>query len=195
MLAAAAARVVELGEPDSPAGAELLGHQPVHGGRRHRRRGVLQLGQCFAVGRGVLVGDGGLVDAQRLAEFHRPALERAEHLEQLLGRAALQFGRDLVAVPAHQPLPEAQRGPPGGGQGQACQARRSAQGAPRDVCHRTIVTKARPGRRAPATAAPDLRDARDSARGAAGRGIHNRDAIPGSADAGQGRRPATPGCR
>ena len=147
MLAAAAAVSSNSVNRELPAGAELLGHQPVHGGRRHRRRGVLQLGQRLAVGRRVLVRDRGLVDAQRLAELHRAALERAEHLEELLGGAALQFGGDLVAVPADQPLPEAEGGPPGGGQGQACQARRSAQGAPRDVCHLTIVTKAVAGRR------------------------------------------------
>ena len=91
--------VVEVAEPAAPPGAELLGHHPVHGRGRHRRRRVLQLGQRLAVRRRVLVRDRGLVDAQRLAELHRAALERAEHLEELLGRAALHRGRDLVAVP------------------------------------------------------------------------------------------------
>ena len=88
-----------------------------------------------------------IVGAAELGEHGEAALllERAEHLEDLLGGTALEFGRDLVAVPSHQPLTEAQGGPPGGGQGQACQARRSAQGATRDVCHRTIVSKAWPG--------------------------------------------------
>ena len=108
-------------------------------------------------------GIAGLVDAQRLAELHRAALERAEHLEDLFGRAALHLGGDLFPVPADQTLPQTQRGAAGGRQRQAGQPRRSAQGTTRNVGHLAIVYEfgARRsqlprwvGRRAPDSAVP-----------------------------------------
>ena len=110
--------VVELLEPLPPGAAELLGEHRVHGAHRHRRRRLLQLGQRLAVGRGDLLGHRRLEDRQRLAELHRPALELPEHREQLLGGALLQLGGDGVGGPAGEPLAQAQRGAPGGPQGQ-----------------------------------------------------------------------------
>jgi hypothetical protein len=102
------------------AAAAVSSNSLMHGGGRHRRRGVLQFGQRLPVRGRVFVGDRGLVDAQGLAELHRAALERAEHLEDLFRGAALQFVRYLVPIPANQALPESEGGPSGGGNGQAC---------------------------------------------------------------------------
>ena len=78
----------------------------------HRRRGGLQLDQRLAERRGVLVRDGRLEHAQRLAELHRPALELAEHGEQLLralGHAAARRSRRRCRRPAGVPSPAAAR--------------------------------------------------------------------------------------
>ena len=154
MLRGGGGLVVEFAEVRPPPGAELLGQHPVHGGRGHRRRGVLQFAQRLAVGRRVLVGDGRLVDAERLAELHRTALERAQHLEDLLGGAALHRGGDLLPIAAYQSLAEAEGRSAGGGQWQAGQARRPGDGASGDVGHLTIVTQADAGPTAFARAGP-----------------------------------------
>ena len=88
-------RVVEGQEPVAPAAAELLVEHPVHRRDRHRRRGFLQPGQRLAVRGGDVFGQRRLEHRQRLAELHRAALELAEHGEQLLGGARLQFGGHL----------------------------------------------------------------------------------------------------
>ena len=106
--------VVELLEPLAPGATELLGEHRVHGAHRHRRRLLLELDQCLAVGGRHLLGHGGLEDRQGLAELHRPALELAQHREQLLGGALLQLGGHGVGGAAGQPLAEAERGAPGG---------------------------------------------------------------------------------
>src|SRR4029453_16116639 len=73
--------VVETQKLLPPAWAHLLGQHPMHHRRRHRRGGVLQLGECGAVGRDEILGKGRLEYGHCLAELHRPALELAEHLE------------------------------------------------------------------------------------------------------------------
>ena len=101
----------------------------------HRRCGGLQLDQRLAERRGVLVRDGRLEHAQRLAELHGPALELAEHREQLLGALGHQLGGDLVAVATGQPASPAGRGPSGHAERQAGQLGRARRGAPGDVGH------------------------------------------------------------
>ena len=61
----------------------------VHGGRRHRGSGVLELGQLVAVGRRELLGQRRLHDRERLPHLHGAALELAQRLEELLGGALL----------------------------------------------------------------------------------------------------------
>ena len=55
-------------------------------------------------GRGDVLGQGGLEDAHRLADLHRPALELPEHAEHLLGGARLQLGGDGLGRGAADPL-------------------------------------------------------------------------------------------
>ena len=114
---------VELDEVVLPVRAELAGEDLADGDRGHRRRGVLQLGQLLAVGRGQLVGQRGLEDRHRLAELHRPALELAQGAEELLGGALLDLGEHGLGRGATHPLaespggaagvPQRQRGQPG----------------------------------------------------------------------------------
>ena len=89
--------VVELAKALGPGLAELLVEYAVHDRDVHRRGRFLQAGQRCSIGRGRFLGQGRLEDRQGLAELHRPALELAQHLEQLFGRAALQLGGDLFA--------------------------------------------------------------------------------------------------
>ncbi len=63
-------------------------------------------------------GKEGLEQAQGLAELHRPALEVAEDLEQLLGRTLLQLLTHLLGRCATEPAAQAQGGPTGEAQGQ-----------------------------------------------------------------------------
>jgi hypothetical protein len=105
--------------------AELLGEHRVHGAHRHRRRRLLQLDQGLAVRAGDLLGHGGLEDGQLLAELHRPALELAEHGEQLFGGLLLQLGVDLLGRPAGQLLADAEGGAPCSAQRQGSQPCRS----------------------------------------------------------------------
>jgi hypothetical protein len=77
-----------------PVVPEVGGEHPVHRGGRQRRRGLLQPGQRRPVGAGQLGRQRRLEDRQRLAELHRPALELAEHPEDLVGGALLDLLRD-----------------------------------------------------------------------------------------------------
>src|SRR5205807_179056 len=68
--------------------------------------------QGFAIRLRHVVRHRRLEDAQRLPELHRPALERAEHLEQLLGGLRRKRRADLLRALAGQPLaPPADRSP------------------------------------------------------------------------------------
>ena len=72
-------------------------------------RGLLQLGQGGAVGRGQLLGQGRLEHRQGLAELHRAALEVAQDAEDLLGGALLQLGVDHASAlrpPMRLPRPD-----------------------------------------------------------------------------------------
>ena len=97
-------RVVEIGEPIAPAAPELFGQHAVHAGRLHRRRSVLQLRQRLTVRRGHVLRQRGFENRQRLAELHRAALELPEYGEQLLSRALLKVGVDLLGRTPAEPL-------------------------------------------------------------------------------------------
>ena len=85
------------------AGPSSSAQHLVHGRGRHRRRGVLQLGQRRAVRAGQLLGQRRLEDRHGLAELHGPALELAEHLEELLGGAGLDLGGDQLGRAGRRP--------------------------------------------------------------------------------------------
>ena len=123
--------VVELAEQLAPPRPQLGGQHPVHGRRRHRRGRVLQLGQRGAVRPGQLLGQRRLEDAHRLAELHRPALELAEHPEQLVGGAGLDLGSNQFGRPAPDPLPQPEGGAPGEAERQCCQLHGARDGTPR----------------------------------------------------------------
>src|SRR4051812_15235769 len=134
--------VAELLERGAPVLPESAGEDLVHRGRRHRRRGLLQLGQRRAVRAGEVFGQRSLEHRQRLAELHRPALELAEDAEQLLSGARLQLARDQLGGSAPDALAEADRP-------SSCHPQRETRklGATRDrppghVAHITIVAEA-----------------------------------------------------
>ena len=77
--------------------------------RRHRWRGVLQLGQRLAVGADQLIGQRGLEDAHGLAELHRAALELAEHREDLVGGTPLHLVEHRLRGRADDALADAER--------------------------------------------------------------------------------------
>ena len=77
----------------------------VHRAGGQRRRRLLQAGQGLAVGAGEVLGQGRLEDRHGLAELHGPALELAEHLEQLLSGARLDLGRHHLGGPPAEPRP------------------------------------------------------------------------------------------
>ena len=132
--------VVELDELGArPARPELAGEDLVHPVGAHRRAGLLQLGERRAVRRRELLGHRGLHDRQGLAELHRPALELAEHREELLGRAGLQLGGDGLGGTAPDPLPDSEGRAAGVPQGQADELGGPGQRAPGDVGHPAIV--------------------------------------------------------
>ena len=102
-----------------PLPPELPGQHLVHGPRGHRRGGLLQLRQRLPVGARDLLGQRRLEDRHRLAELHRAALELAQHPEDLLGGAELDFPGDGLGgrPPTRLPTPRAVR-PPEGQRGQ-----------------------------------------------------------------------------
>src|SRR5699024_3612241 len=81
-----------------------------------------------------------LEDGERLADLHRPTLERAEHFEELLGGLPLDVGVHRLGGRAAEPppepagaapgVPERERGEPGGTPGRASG----------DLCHTAIVS-------------------------------------------------------
>ena len=131
--------LVEGLEAIRPAAAELLVEHAVHRGRRHRRGGLLQLGEGFAVRRGGVLGQCGFEHRQRLPEFHRTALELAEDGEQLLGGPGLQLSGDFVGGAAADPLAETDRGAPGDAEGQRGELRGPGYPALRNIAHWLIV--------------------------------------------------------
>ena len=113
----------------------------MHHRGRHRRRGVLQLGERRAVGRGHLLGQRGLEDRHGLAELHRPALELAEHLEELLGGPGLHLGGHQLGRLAADPLADAEGGAPGEAEREARRASPCGVTALRgSLAHRAIVS-------------------------------------------------------
>ena len=137
--------VVELDELGAgPAGAELAGEDLVHPVGAHRRPGLLELGERGPVRPGQLLGHRGLHDRQGLTELHRAALELPENGEQLFGRAGLQLGGDGLGRSPTHPLAHAHGDPAGVPQGQADELGGAGDGAPRDVGHPAILTRAHP---------------------------------------------------
>ena len=116
-----------------------LGEYGVHGARRQRRRGLLQPGQGLAIGTGEVLGQRRLEHRHRLAELHRPALELAEHAEELLGGAGLHLGGDQLGRAAAQPPAQAPGGPPGVAQREARELGRAGHRAAGKVTHAAIV--------------------------------------------------------
>ena len=174
-------------EPAPPLRPELGGEHLVHRRRRHRRSGVLELGQRRPVRAGELLGQGGLEDAQGLAELHRAALELAEHLEQLLGGAGLHLGGDELGRPAADPLAEPDRRAAGEAEREGRQLRRAGHGTAGRSRHGSIVAVAAgPRARPPGTA----RVAAASTRRRAVRAAGPAAAAPGCA--GHGRRETSP---
>ena len=160
------------------------------------------LASASRYGAGDLLGHRGLEDRQRLAELHRPALELAEHGEQLLGGPLLQLGVDLLGRPARQLLAHARgsRGlrRPAGAQPAVPSGHRPPWDVPSGVTHLAIVTC--PGRRRPG------RPRRTRSRGAVAtaaaaggrRGDAPRGSRPGPPDRRRrpgGRAPATAAVR
>ena len=144
-------------EPDEvvgPVGAEVGGELVAHRLRRHRRGVVLEAGEVLPVRRRQLVGQGGLEHAERLAELHRAALELAQRLEELLGRALLHLGEHGVRRSAAQAAPEAHRRTTRVAQRQGGEAGAAGEGLARELgheaqCRRSVVTEvARDGMRA-----------------------------------------------
>ena len=82
-------------------------------GHIHRRCSVLQFGEGLAIWLGEFLWEGCLEDAQRLAEFHRAALELPKHPEHLLCCAHLNLGLDLVGVGPTEALAETDSGAAG----------------------------------------------------------------------------------
>ena len=74
-----------------------------------------------------------LEDRQRLAELHRPALELAEHLEDLLGGALLDLLRDDLGGAPADPLADPERGAAGEPQRQPGELDAALHAAPRHV--------------------------------------------------------------
>ena len=127
--------VLERPEPGAPAGTELAGEHGMHGAGRQRRRGLLQPGECLAVRTGEVLRQGGLEDRHGLAELHRPALELAEHPEQLLGGAGLDLGRHDLRGSATEPLAQTDRRAPREAQRQTGELDRAGHGTTRQLGH------------------------------------------------------------
>ena len=126
-------RVVEGVERRPPVIPEVGGEHPVHRGGRQRRRGLLQLGQRRPVGAGQLGRQRRLEDRQRLAELHRPALELAEHPEDLVRGALLDLLSDDLRRLAPDPPGYPERGPAGEAERQPGKLRAPLDAAPRYV--------------------------------------------------------------
>src|SRR5687768_4374043 len=133
------AAAVEPHQPLLPVVAEVRGELLADRLRRHRRSRVLQRGQVLAVGRGDLLRQRGLQDAQGLAELHRPALELAERAEELLGRALLHVGQHGVGGLAPEAPAQAHGLASGVAQRQRRQACRAGGGLARELGHGLIV--------------------------------------------------------
>jgi len=104
--------VLEGSEAFAPVGAELAGQHGMHGAGGERRCGLLQPGEGLAVGTGEVLRQRRLEDRHGLAELHRPALELAEHPEQLLSGAGLDLRRHDLRGPAPDPLAQTDRHAP-----------------------------------------------------------------------------------
>lgn len=101
------------------------GTSPAPCGRSPRAAGsgLLQPGQRGAVRPGDLRRQRRLEDREHLAELHRPALELAEHREQLLGGPGLDLHRHGLGRSPEGALPHAEGGAP-----------READGEGRQLC-------------------------------------------------------------
>ena len=125
---------LELGEVGAPVRPEFGAQHTVHPRGGHRGSGVLQRGQPGPEWGGELLRQHRLHHRQHLAELHRPALELAQHAEQLLGGGAGQVGVHLVGGFAQQPAAGADGGPSGGAQRDAQQPGGAPQRSLREYC-------------------------------------------------------------
>ena len=123
----------ERAEAVAPARAELPGEDGVHPRGGHRGRGVLQPRELLAVRAGDVVGQHGLEEAERLPELHGPALQLAEHLEQLLGGLLLQLVAHLLGGRATDPAAQAEGRAAGEAEGQRGEPGAAAQAAAGDA--------------------------------------------------------------
>ena len=105
----------------------------------HRRGGFLELRERVSVRPRHLFGEGRLEDAHGLAELHGPALELAEHPEDLLGRRALDLGGHEVSRPPADPLAHAERGASGEPDGERASFAVRVTSATRQLGHEPIV--------------------------------------------------------
>ena len=137
--AAAVGRPVEPDEPLGPVVAEVRGQLLAHGRGRHRGSGVLQRGEVLAVGSADLLGQGGLQDAEGLAELHRTALELAQGAEQLLGGALLHLGEHRLGGLAAEPLAEPHRLPAGVAERERSESGRARGSLAGELGHAPIV--------------------------------------------------------
>ena len=97
-----------------------------------------------AVRTGQLLGHRRLEDRHGLAELHRPALELAEDLEDLLGRAGLHLGGDQLGRLAAHPLADAEGGAPGEAERERGELDRAGDGLAGEFAHRAIVVLRQP---------------------------------------------------
>ncbi len=127
--------VLEFQEQLPPLLAEPLRQYRVDRGARQGRGGLLQFGQGRPVGTCDLFRQGGLEDRQGLPQFHGPALQLAQHLEELIGGALLHFAGDqLRGLPADA-LAKAPRGTAGEPQRQRGQLGGSGDRLPGKIRH------------------------------------------------------------
>ena len=132
--------VGELREQRAPVLTQPFGQDPVHGVRGQGRRRLLQPGERRAVRPGDLRRQRGLEDRQHLAELHRPALELAEHLEELLGGALLDLQRDQLGGLAERALAHAEGRTSGESDGEGGELGGPCHGATGEIAHELSFT-------------------------------------------------------
>lgn len=127
--------LLELQEQLTPLLTEPLRQHLVHRAGRHRRGSLLELGERRPIGARHLLGQRGLEDGQSLPELHGPALELAEHLEELVRRALLELPAHHLRGLAADPLAQTPGGTAGEAQWQRGQLGSSGDGLTGKIRH------------------------------------------------------------